>query len=369
MIKNKFKKFLMTILVAMSANATEITLKQGWNLVGTPVDMAVSSLGLQSGEIAWTYTGGNWKSYSSASSANEKISAGSGFWYKSATDGRSVSLANSNSTTIPTANAGWSLVSAISSNKITIPTAYPNAQYGWVFSGGNNGIWSLYSKNSTTGNYGYTSFDTVPVGGGAWIYTASANGSFGNTPITIANGSFGSITKNAIDGIDGAYNISFNLMNPNYNGTFDIGIVITKSSGGKAEILFEDITSNNQSISEQPVKIYCAYIRADGTIPGKFATTNKTLRDSKPISISNGVLLINTKLIIDYARSNYISDIDEKLGAIDTYTVEVVSDKIQPANYKTNQANVYFDGTTASSSTPKYIPANSYSFDGTMIIK
>jgi hypothetical protein len=176
----------------ISANTSQsISVKTGWNLVGSYVDSASSVLSSNSNvQIAWSWDASTstWKGVSSDSSIQSKIAsateelttinAGDGFWVKATSD-TTLSLNGSELTDIKSLEDGWNLVSfkvEEDSNKVEdVFSSNNNLQTIWEYDNTNQ-KWKAWSNISAVQQLitDHSEIDTltnIAQGKGYWIHS------------------------------------------------------------------------------------------------------------------------------------------------------------------------------------------------------
>jgi hypothetical protein len=176
----------------ISANTSQsISVKTGWNLVGSYVDSASSVLSSNSNvQIAWSWDASTstWKGVSSDSAIQSKIAsateelttinAGDGFWVKATSD-TALSLNGSELTDIKSLEDGWNLVSfkvEEDSNKVEdVFSSNDNLKTIWEYDN-NTSKWKAWSNISEiqkliTDHSEIGTLTTIANGKGYWIHS------------------------------------------------------------------------------------------------------------------------------------------------------------------------------------------------------
>ena len=214
--------FLIMLILPVFIYAKSIELTKGWNLIGTPDDINLSSLNLSDKESIWTYKDNKWYLRSTIDQSIfpklELIEAGSGFWFYSNSD-RNISLPDTNKTAKRLVK-GWNLVSPIQDLNLT-KSADENVTSVWVYHDG----WKLWQKGGVK-NKIFDSFEILKRYEGAWYYvTSPSNIKIANKILIISNGNFGTIKTNISTN---SYDLNF--INPPKNVEIKIAIKLHRNT-------------------------------------------------------------------------------------------------------------------------------------------
>ncbi|MEF3192538.1 MAG: hypothetical protein K6347_08375 [Campylobacterales bacterium] len=311
--------YLLPFVLAASIEGAQIELVPGWNLVGTPESLSSTTL-LGTGDHGWAYTTTGWQVITPDQPST--LQAGQGVWIK---------RANHAVITLPTSHqlplqlrVGWNLASPTQEINVT-KSFNSDIKVIWKYHAGN---WLLYAPAYSL--KGYSTFDTLHVGEGAWIYCASTDTKIGSTPIFPVNGTFTSFSQPHTASIDQLYNISLSLdtSRNSYPLTFNLGLNIKKSTGTTLDIVFVEASINSNGTLTQPVSTRILKSNAGG-----IATRNIT----SPLSLKDGVLSINTKAVFDYLyEQGYIDS--SYTASPGSYEFTIISNNLKFKNDKSSLA-------------------------------
>ncbi len=172
----------------------------GWELKGIQGDVNLSELNL-SDNIIWAYENGEWKTSYNTSRYTQlrRLTGGMGYWmYKSS----NIQTPNQNDNY--QWSEGWNLVSPIFEDWNMSEKFKNHALVAWKYE---NKEWKLYS---TIGYFGYTAFNNLTIGEGAWVYLKSIDIKMNNQPIFCENGTCSKI-------ITTNHNYTFSIKTDKFN--------------------------------------------------------------------------------------------------------------------------------------------------------
>lgn len=181
------KVLLLAIVLISSINATTLSLKAGWNLVGSNKDNVDVNTAMPTAKGVWLYKNNSWLLVSpngeyTPEQISEKyntfsiLNAGDGFWVNTEND---INVTLEGSFAIDTnvsVTYGWNLLSLKTDVDMNI-TKYldiPSARLTWRYS---NDAWEAYSAspimNGLIKEQKIPEIETLHVGEGFWVYSNS----------------------------------------------------------------------------------------------------------------------------------------------------------------------------------------------------
>jgi len=316
-----------SIVLAVSFN---IELKKGsWNLVGTPVDLNISTLNLDDLDVVWNYKDGYWylNKDSRLYPKLETLKANSGFWIFPQRD-HNISLVNTNTNDI-VISRGWTMYSPVNDMVIDRDLNSSNIGIVWKYI---NGHWSAWDPNNLYLNANIPKAENLKVGQGAWVYAINdymLNKQYvkvGNDNGVLFGGNFENISKNASDDIEDIWNISFKIDTSVDYSDFNIGVKFVKeSSGAMGEIVFTGLNISNGVINN-PSYIIIKGVKSDSTSGQTYFYDSYNPDDilSNSVALNNSILTLKLGTIMQ--KQTVTSEATFK--AISNYNVKINSDKL-----------------------------------------
>ncbi|MEA2017995.1 MAG: hypothetical protein U9N59_06070 [Campylobacterota bacterium] len=239
------KKLLIiaSSVLILNAEVFNIELKKdSWNLVGTPIDLNISSLDLATNDILWQYKEQKWftnlelDNYSKV----ETLNANEAFWVYSTSD-KNISVNNTqNNTILNSLLKGWNMYSP--TTNIPLDTYFNSEDISIIWSYNDNN-WSVWDPNNLYQDFNYTTAQDIKVGEGSWV--------FGKTNF------IPKITKLSTDDVESIWNLSFEIdTNVDYNN-LDIGVKFVKHENNEfgdydpdiGKFIYDGISIVNEVIS------------------------------------------------------------------------------------------------------------------------
>lgn len=267
------KSLYLLILICTIIKAENININltaNEWKLAGTPTDINISDLNLDSDDLVWHYKNEEWyvNIFNYRYNHIETLKAGDAFWIYSKTS-KTITLPESLSSNLKTVDTGWTMFSP--SFDINISDVFNNTVINsvWTY---NDTNWSMWDPNNEYLNISYEKADSILVGEGSWINASSlytpivttSTVTVGSDDTILSRGTFNNVIKSTTDTAENIWNITFPI-NLTDESNFKVGVKFVKeSSGAVGEIVFTGLNISN-GVIDDPDYIIIKGIKSDGT--------------------------------------------------------------------------------------------------------
>ncbi len=251
------KIFIILFISSIISFANSFTIelkKDSWNLVGTPIDLNISTLNLADLDVVWNYKDGNWSINKRYYNYNiiDSLKAQDAFWVYSTKD-NNITIQNS-TTSNKVVQTGWTMYSPTSDLSIEQSFNDNNISIVWCYEDNN---WTAWDKAGLYLNSNIPKAQILKVGQGSWVYASSDYTPFvfeniiqiGDDTANLVNGNFENIIKSSSDNIEDIWNISFKIDTLVDYTDFHIGVKFYKreddGSDDIGEFVYRNISLNN----------------------------------------------------------------------------------------------------------------------------